>query len=201
MRLPVVVLTLLSLAGNASAQKQFSKTIWVAPTGYVRVHNMAGSVQVYGWDKDSLQISGSITAPPGGEFAIAPGKQGAKVSIWGPTETGVKPSDIIVRVPRGSLLQIKTQSATIMVQDFQGDLDAVSVTGGITVNGKPRELYVESMGGDLNLAVSTRSARAKSGTGKITLGGSCEDATLSTVSGPVLIMGARITQGHFESVE
>jgi DUF4097 and DUF4098 domain-containing protein YvlB len=191
----------LLLAAGASAQKPVDRTIWVAPGGFVRIYNMVGSVRVYGWDRDSLQIQGTVQEPPAGEFVVSPGKQGAKVSVWGPTEIGVKPTDLIIRVPRRSQVWIKTQSATISVQDFEGGLDLVSVTGTITVNGRPRELYAESMGGDLKLAVTTRSARAKTGTGTITLNGSVDDATLTTVSGALSVFNSRITQGHFESVE
>jgi DUF4097 and DUF4098 domain-containing protein YvlB len=201
MRSLVIALCALLLAAGASAQKPVDRTIWVAPGGFVRIYNMAGSVRVYGWDKDSLQIQGTVQEPPAGEFVVSPGKQGAKVSVWGPTEIGVKPTDLTIRVPRRSQLWIKTQSATISVQDFEGGLDLVSVTGAITVNGRPSELYAESMGGDLKLAVTTRSARAKTGTGTITLNGVVDDATLTTVSGALSVFNSRIMQGHFESVE
>ena len=189
------------LAAGASAQKPIDNTIWVAPGGFVRIYNMVGSVKVYGWDKDSLQIQGTLQEPPGGEFVVSPGKQGAKVSVWGPTEIGVKPTDITIRVPRRSQVWIKTQSASILVQDFEGGLDLTSVTGAITVNGKPRELYAESMGGDLRFGVTTRSARGKTGTGAITLNGAVDEVTLTTVSGALSVFNARISQGHFESVE
>jgi hypothetical protein len=200
MRLLVASSALL-FASGVSAQKPVDTTIPVVPNGFIRIYNMAGSVRVYGWDKDSLQIQGTVHEPPAGEYVVSPGKQGAKVSIWGPTEIGAQPSELVVRVPRRSQVWIKTQSASISVQEFEGGLDLVSVTGSIAVVGDPRELYAESMGGDITGIVNTRAVRAKTGTGRITLNGAVEDATLTTVSGPMYITGARITQGHFESVD
>ena len=196
-----LVLFFLLCAAPLAAQKPIDTTIPVVPNGYIRIFNMAGSVRVIGWDKDSMQVRGNVQEPPDGEYVLSPSAKGAKISIWGPTEIGVKPSDLVLYVPRKSQVWVKTQSASIIVQNFEGGLDVVSVTGSITINGKPNELYAESMGGDLNLNVATRSARAKTGSGKIGLAGTVDDATLTTVSGPVSIANARVSQGHFESVD
>ncbi|MGH7469426.1 MAG: hypothetical protein ACRENP_15860 [Longimicrobiales bacterium] len=206
-----LVCFLACLADVTAAQKQATtagatvrtvrQTLWVAPTGFIRIFHLSGSLRVEGWDRDSLSVSGTVSVPGHGEFAITPGKQGARVSLWGPDETRAQPSQLIVRVPRRSQLWIKTQTANVVVSGFEGGLDVATVAGAVEVTGRPREVYIESMGGAANLVIESRSARIKTGTGQITLRGNIDDATVSTVSGAVLADDVRVRTGHFESVD
>lgn len=197
----VSLIAALMTSAPAAAQRQVNERFWVAPDGYIRLFNQVGSIRVQGWDKDTLAIMGTINLPPDGEYHRSPGKQGAKVSVWGPNAVGALPSALVIYVPRRSQVWIKTQDARVEVNEFNGGLDIVSVTGSVEVAGAPRELYVESMGGEVNLAVSTRSARVKTASGKVTLRGVIEDATVSTVSGAVFAIDTRVRQGRFESLE
>ena len=166
-----------------------------------RLFQLAGTLRVQGWDRDSLAITGTLHIPDDGEFVVTPGKQGARVSLWGPDETRAGPSDLTIYVPRTSQVWIKSQSAAVTVLDFEGRLDIETVSGNADIQGRPREVYLETMGGSARLSVQSRSARVKTGTGSITLQGTLDEATLSTVSGPLSVTDARIRQGHFESLE
>jgi DUF4097 and DUF4098 domain-containing protein YvlB len=206
-KLSLLPIALIVLAGQAAAQKEippaapFKRTVWVAPQGFVRLFQLTGSLRVLGWDRDSLAISGTMHVPEQGEFTVTPGKQGVRVSLWGPDELRAKPSDLTIYVPRASQLWIKTQSAAVTVQDFEGRLDIETVSGNVAVNGRPRELYLETMGGSAQLALESRSARVKTGTGSITFKGTLEEALLSTVSGALSALDAQVKQGRFESLE
>jgi DUF4097 and DUF4098 domain-containing protein YvlB len=195
---------LAGFAHSAAAQKEtlrtVQRTLWVAPTGFIRIFHQTGSVRVEGWDRDSLSVAGTVSVPADGEFVITPGKQGARVSIWGPDETRTQPSQLVVRVPRRSQLWVKTQSADVAVAGFEGGLDVATVSGDVEVTGRPREVYIESMGGVANLTVESRSARIKTGTGQVVLRGTIEDATVSSVGGAVLAQDVRVRAGRFESV-
>jgi DUF4097 and DUF4098 domain-containing protein YvlB len=142
-----------------------------------------------------------LSLPAGAEFVVTPGKQGARVSFWGSDETRAEASQLRIRVPRKSQLWVKTQSAHVSVREFEGSLDVVTVSGDVEVAGRPRELYIETMGGAANVAVDTRSARVKTGTGQVTLRGTIEDATISSVSGPVFALDTQLKQARFESVD
>ena len=194
------VFTLLLCASAASAQKQeISRKIWVAPQGFVRLFHVAGTIQVQGWDQDSMQITGSAVLSGDGEFVLTPGKQGAKASLWG-TE-GKTVGSLIVRVPRRAQLWVKTQEADVSITDFEGGIDVMTGSGDVEIAGRPREVYVESMGGDVNVAAASRSVRIKTGTGAVTLRGAADEATISTVSGAIFALDTRIRQGRIESVE
>src|SRR5262245_59077953 len=114
--LAVAAVLLIALSTHATAQKDapgtaVNRTIAVVPDGFIRIFQLTGSVRVQGWDRDSLAISGTVNVPAQGEFTVTPGKQGARVYLWGPDELRAQPSQLLIRVPRNSRLWIKTQSA------------------------------------------------------------------------------------------
>ena len=199
-RLWLVLLAVAISASPTVAQREINRKIWVAPDGYIRLFNMTGSVRIQGWDQDSMQITGTASWSGDGEFVVSPGKQGAKASLWGSTEKSAR-GELVVRVPRRSQLWVKTQDASVSINDFEGGLDVITISGTVDIVGRPRELYVESMGGNVNLSVSTRSARVKTGSGAVTVRGAIDDATVTTVSGAIQLMDSRIRQGRLESIE
>lgn len=196
----LAALTTMPAAAQTQGLEKIDRRIWVAPDGYIRLFDMAGSIRVVGWDRDTLAITGTMTLSGDAEFVVSPGKQGAKVSIWG-AANGTARGDLVVRVPRKSQVWIKTQEASVSVSEFEGGLDIFTFGGSVEVTGRPREVYAESMGGDINLSVTTRSVRIKTGAGNITVRGGIDDASVASVSGAIFIVDARIKQALFESIE
>jgi DUF4097 and DUF4098 domain-containing protein YvlB len=97
---------------------------------------------------------------------------------------------------------IKAGSADIDVQGVAGGLDLNIVGGSVRVNGKPRELIVESMDGSVTFTGFAEYAKVKTATGNIVLEGGGEDLMFSTVSGSIQAApGERSLQrARFESV-
>ena len=185
----------------ASAQMKVDQKFATVSAGFVRIFLLTGSVNVQGWDRDSIWIRGTVFEPPGEKLVIAPGAQGSKIALWGADESKVKPSQLTIYVPKRSQVWIKTQSASAVVNGIEGGVDINTISGEVTADGKPRELYVESMGGKLNLNVRTRSIRAKTGSGDIVARGIADELILTTVSGRIWAMETRSTQTRVESID
>src|SRR5690606_36017566 len=60
MRVLPVAIGLLLVAAPAAAQRKVAERLPAAPDGYVRVHNIAGSVKLIGWDRDSVAVTGTV---------------------------------------------------------------------------------------------------------------------------------------------
>jgi hypothetical protein len=197
----IAILALIGATAQVAAQKQVDRRIPTVPDAYLRIFQLTGSVRVEGWDKDSVWVRGTAFEAPGEPFSITPGPKGVKIMLWGEDETKVRPSQLTIYVPRKAMVWVKTQSATAFVSGVQGGVDINTVSGDITAEGDPRELYVESMGGKINLNVRTRSVRAKSGTGDITALVVAEEVLLSTVGGKITVTGSRTSQATIESID
>ncbi len=195
----LLALVLLPLA--ARAQRTIDRRFAVLPTVSLRVYNLAGSVKITGWDRDTVTVSGQVNDTKGAEFFMGFGTAGGKLGIWSETPTDVKPSSLELRVPKGAQVWVKTASADVIVTDVTGGVDINSVTGRITVHGAPSELYAETMGGNVDVDAATRFARLKTASGDIHVRGAIEDITTTTVSGALTIEGDHFVRGSFESVD
>jgi hypothetical protein len=193
---------LLLFAAPATAQKQLNVRFSVAPDVPVRIQNIAGSVRVQGWDRDSVAIVGLIREPPGQPFKAVhdPAGGGVKIAVWDAVSEKVPPSTFDVYVPAGSQVWVRTASSSIHVSGVTGGVDVNSVSGRIDVVGAPRELIAESMTGAVTLYANTRVLRAKTLTGALHLRGTVSDASATSVGGDILVEGS-IERGRFESID
>jgi len=193
---------LLLAAAPAAAQRKLNEKLALRPDGFVRIHNLAGSVKVTGWDRDTVAVTGVVYEPANGEWVIGGSAEGVKMSAWSSNPgSAVQPTQLDVRVPRNAQVWIKTASADIAVSEFSGSLDVNSVTGRITVSGSPREVFAETMGGALEVDASTRALRARTASGDIRIRGAIREVTATTVSGSLTIEGDHFERGTFESVD
>ena len=166
----------------------------------VRLFANVGTVQVIGWDKDSVVISGVVAS--GSQVSLgtpAPvASRGLKLFVESPTEQSSREGALTMHVPRGARVWLKTGSGDVTVSDVTGGLDVNIVGGSITVRGSPRELRAESMDGAVTVDGTPRWMRLKTATGNITLRGG-EDIGASTISGTIDARGGEAERVKLES--
>lgn len=199
--LAAVALSAVTMPCEASAQRTLNERHTAAPRGPIRIHLYAGSLRVTGWDRDSIVVTGTAQERGSDRFYISVGANGSKLGLWPQGSDSLPPSHLDVRVPQGSSVWIKTVDAAIVVDSVAGGLDLYSVSGTIDAGGRPRELYAESMSGNITARMQTRAARLKTASGAIDLGGHIDDAGTQTVSGGTVVHGGAIAHGRFESVD
>ena len=201
MRSFLTICLALLVAAPAAAQRKINEQFAAAPDAHVRLHLLAGSVRVTGWDRDSIAIRGVVFETPNEKFMVHRDKSGVKLGHWDPTVEKAGPSQLELFVPTRSLLWIKTATATVVVAGVTGGVDIGSSTGAIEVSGAPREIITETMSGAVTIDARSRLARIRTATGFVTLRGAISDANVSTVSGHVLIETGGVERGRFESVD
>ncbi|HEX6559560.1 MAG TPA: DUF4097 family beta strand repeat-containing protein [Longimicrobiales bacterium] len=199
--LTLALLLLTFCAGNAAAQRTINERHAMVPDGFVRIFLLAGSVNVIGWDKDSLAVTGTVWEPPGDRFGVGITPRGAKMGLWSDVAENVKPSNITVYLPRRSQVWVKTTDADTRVSAVAGGIDLFSVSGSMYITGAPSEVYAETMGGEITLSGNTQSARIKTAAGALHVSGSIADLTAVTVSGPVDVVKTSFARARIESVD
>ena len=203
-----ITLAALALAGATSLGAQQKVDIRRAATKNVsvRLSGHFASLVVSQWAEDSIALTGVVTAGTrveGGAFNPTGPVQGMKMFAESPEGASIAGNRLELRVPREARVWVKTGSADITVNGVAGGLDLNIVGGSVRVNGKPRDLIVESMDGAVTFSGYADFARIKTATGDITITeGGGEDLNVSTVSGAVRVSpGERpFLRGRFESV-
>lgn len=194
-----VALLVLTVASTIGAQEKVNRGRAVDREVSLRIFNLAGSVRVVGWARDSVAVTGTVAV--GDRFMMGGTASGMKLGVESPpaTSTGGR-SELQVYVPADSRVWVKGGATTIVVAGVTGGLDLASVEGSVEVTGSPRELRVETMSGQVTIDGSPAWVRAKTATGRLTMRGGSDDAGLSTVSGALTVEGGRFGRGSFQSV-
>ncbi|HEU5261792.1 MAG TPA: hypothetical protein VFU41_10275 [Gemmatimonadales bacterium] len=196
-------------AGAAPGQGRIAERWAFDPGGSVRIAVPFGSVHVFGWDKDSLEVVAAL-APGAGRFYGVGDHRVRKLGVE--TPAGARGGDtgrakFEVYVPRRASVWVKSAAADIEVTGVDGVLDLNAVSGTILVLGTPQDVTAESMNGSIEIAGGTGRARVKTVSGGILLRGASQELAASTLSGSIVVRaagwqrgGTGVQRGRFESV-
>ena len=195
----LAVIAFAAAAIPLSAQQKIERRFAVDSNVSIRITNTAGSTRLIGWDRDSIVVIGALA--PGASF-FGGGKGGfAKLGVERPDETVPSPgSTLEVRVPRAARLYVKSITAGIEATGLTGELQAVSVSGAIRVDGGLRLLVAESMDGPLDVGGPIEITRITGGRGAVTLREAQGDLMVTTVAGPITATAGQVARAHLETV-
>ncbi len=193
--------------------------------GHVTIFNMAGSVDVEGWSRKVVEVTGSL-GDDVEEFVFDRDGDEIEIKVKVPDKRKGRSditSELTIRVPKGSSIEIATISADIEVAGVQGeqelqavsgdivtesyaaDASAGSVSGDIDIqgDGKNAETELASVSGDITAENLAGSVAAESVTGDVVIAdGSFDRARVETVNGDIVYQSALRKNGklHVETV-
>lgn len=164
----------------------------------IKVFFPSGSIAIEAWDRDSIDVRGTIAR--GEQFYFAGDVRGVKLGVMDHVDgSPVRSSTLVLRVPRRGQVSVKAVSASIDARDASGWF--YSVSGPIRLTGAASSIEVESMAGDVALDVRAPWVRARTGGGRLAIAGAPEDLDAATVRGPLDIERAAVVRGRFASVD
>ena len=204
-RLTAIILGI-ALAGAVTAE-EVSRSMDASPDGHVHISNISGSVSVTGWSRNEVEVTGEI-GPKVEEliFERSGDKITIKVKVPKKGGRGIE-SDLNVRIPEKSSLDVGTVSADIEVTSVRGEqkLEAVSgdietdcddadvsagtVSGDVVIKGKGKdtETHSASVSGDVDLYQLAGEVFAESVSGDLTIeDGSFDRASFNVVNGDIM---------------
>ncbi len=198
----VIVLAVVALlvASAALAQQSVNERRPAEPGGVVEIENLAGSVKVIGWDRAEVEVTGTLgRGTERLEFSGGPGRTLVKV-VLPKHARDIDGSDLTVKVPAGSRLEVETVSADITAEQVAGVLDLETVSGSVRAGGKPTEVKVSSVSGEVEVSAVDGPVRAQSVSGRVTLLGARKGVEVTSVSGPIKVVGADVESGELHTV-
>jgi DUF4097 and DUF4098 domain-containing protein YvlB len=178
-------------------QEDFHYTYTLAPGGRLSVENLNGSVEISGWEKDSVEINGTKYAHS--EQSLKDTKidvssspnvlQVRTMPAYGPRGAGARYS---IRVPRRVQLdRIITSNGGIRVEDIEGTVNLRTSNGAIRtwrVNGS---LEARTSNGSIEASGQTGNAVAHTSNGRVRIEMSKGALEAGTSNGSLT---ARVTQ-------
>jgi DUF4097 and DUF4098 domain-containing protein YvlB len=198
---PAVVLAavLTATAGTASAQITLDQRRPAAPDGLVEIENPAGGIHVIGWDKAEVQVSGSLGRRAEGlEFRGTGNRTHISVETEGNPHGVV--SNLEIRVPTGSRLEIEGFQASIKVEGVSGPVKAETVNGSISMTGGSKEVELQSVNGSVDVTSPATRVHAEAVNGSVTVKDASGEVEANTVNGKLTVIGGAFQRAHLETV-
>lgn len=189
------------------------------PQGQVEVDNISGSVEVIGWERPEIDVSGTIGERVERVDLNVTGDH-ATVKVVLPTMSwsGDGSAKLVIHVPQRSELRVSEVSATLKTHDLlgeqrlrtvSGDVDAVLAAGGsintvsgavnATTTGTSGELEIETVSGGVQVTGSVPDLRVHTVSGAATAKlASVSNVRLKTISGQLSFSGSLAAGAHLE---
>jgi hypothetical protein len=197
---PVAILLTLLLPLPLAAQQRIDRRMAVSSTASIRINDLVGMVRLVGWDRDSLVVVGELPARAG-QLYFGGSRDAAKLGLEGTdTSSVVSSATLEVRVPRGARVSVRGATVSLDAGGLEGDLDFITTTGRLHLEGAPRIVTAETLDGNVEVAGPATSIRVRTAGGTVVLRGIRGDLSVTTVSGAILIGGARVTRARLETV-
>ncbi len=196
----MLMLVLHSLPG-LSAQEAVREGRGVARDGAIRIFSLTGSLRITAWPKDSIAVSGRVDASAGHLF-LGGTRSALKLSVEPPQNREPEgTADLDIQVPNDARLWIKSSAADIEVVAGGGTVEVTSVSGRVRVAGRAASVSVETLDGNVELALESPLGHVRTASGTIVVRGVVRDLDASTVSGPLLVgMEGSVARARLETV-
>jgi DUF4097 and DUF4098 domain-containing protein YvlB len=193
--LPLIVclLPLAALAGSDSIERKVA----ASPDGEVVISNVSGTIDVRGWDRNEVQVTGRLGRDVERvDVDSSDGRTVIKVVLpRGNNRDG--DADLEVSVPKGSRVEVTAVSADVSSRGVLGTQRLKSVSGEVTADISGNDSEVRSVSGDVTVRGDGKavSLRVSSVSGSLDLTNAAGKVEVVTVSGD-----ARVQMGEASEI-
>lgn len=174
------------------------------PQGSVQITNVAGRVEVQGWDRNEIAVSGTLGAGVERlDFTSSGGR--AEVRVVLPKMNVYRDdgsAELVIKVPAKSAVTANVVSADLISRGVAGRQELQSVSGNVDADGS-RELRVRTVSGDVRLATKNEpgTLELRTVSGDVTVqGGASGEVDFNSVSGDARLSLGTLSRAKFKTV-
>lgn len=192
----VIGAALLATATTAQA-REVDESIDAASDGHVEIINISGSIEVYGWSSDTVEVKGELGSKVE-ELILERNGDRVLVKVKVPRNNSSNiSSDLVVRIPEGSSVDVSTVSADITSEDVEGEQNLHTVSGDVYVKAAESDISAQAVSGDINIDGNGGEIETQANTvsGDVEINNVSGEVGAEAVSGEVIVR-----DGWFERV-
>ncbi len=201
----VLTIAILMLLPAVAAAKRIDERVPLDEGGTVEVSNISGIVEITGWDKNEVQITGEL-GDDVEELAIDAEDDYVRIEVkipsgWHKHHPDAS-ADLYLRVPHNARLEVGTVSADILVDSVHGVQRLHSVSGDIDTELSGEDAQIKTVSGDVRIDAEGTSASLTVTTvsGDARISGIAGDLMASVVSGDLHIDAEELERVRMKSV-
>lgn len=202
-RLVLMTTALLYASAGLAASRSVDMRKPADPEGQVEIDAVAGSVSVIGWDRPEIEVTGTIgDRVERVDLSTANDHATVRVvlpaaSVW----SGDTSADLVVHIPRKSVLTSSVVSADLTTHDLSGEQRLRTVSGKIDA-AVARDAHLGTISGNLRVTAlsGAGSVELESISGAITMDGPVEEIRSQTVSGNTVLKLSAIKSARLKTI-
>jgi DUF4097 and DUF4098 domain-containing protein YvlB len=198
----VLTLICLSLLSTTATAEKVDKRLDAAADGVVSISNIAGSVEVAGWSRKEVEVSGTLGKDVEELIFERDGNE-IKITVRAPKRNSHDiSSDLVVKVPEKSSIEIVGVSADIDVQNVHGTQHLQSVSGDIDSEAYSADIEIVTVSGDVELQGDDEAARTQLETvsGDVDAQNLAGEISANSVSGDLTLVNSNFDRVRLETV-
>ena len=199
----IYTLTFLGMLGTTTiVAAPINESMDAAADGTVSISNISGSVDVQGWSRNQVEVTGEL----GGDVEeLIFKRDGDEIEIKVKARRRGShdiESDLVVKVPQGSALEVNTVSADIDVAEVAGEQSLESVSGDIATEAHASDIDVNTVSGDLEVEGDNQSMRSRlsSVSGEIDTENLAGEIGIDSVSGDLVVANGVFSRASLGAV-
>ena len=195
-----LAMAMLTTAVPQAGAEEVSKTLPADARGEVEIVNVAGTVEVSGWDRAEVKVDADLGSSVEKLEFRNDGQRTLIKVVLPRMSSGSGSSDLRIKVPQGSGLIINTVSADQIIKDIRGMQRLQAVSGNIDTEFGPGDLEMKTVSGDIRAQGDGKGqvrATTVSGDLQITKGG--PELDVNTVSGDMTVSLERLDRGRIKT--
>jgi hypothetical protein len=189
-----------SLANAATSVEEHRPA---SPQGAVEIDNVAGSIDVQGWDKSEVAVTGTVGKDVERVDVASDGNRTSiRVVLPNGRHWGMRDGEahLTIRVPTNSSVSSSMVSSDVRISAVRGALELRTVSGNITGEGGG-DLRANAVSGDIHFTANAgKRIEVKAISGNIVLSGGNADVEATTVSGDARLTLGTVSRGRFKTV-
>jgi DUF4097 and DUF4098 domain-containing protein YvlB len=200
--------------------RNYEETRTAFSVGTIKIENIAGLVNLTGWDKDEIKITGQLGEDVTRlDFDVNGNSADIEVVVPKGRSRKIR-SELTIFAPRRSNIDIETISASITVKGFDqdsheiestsgaihvenvlGELDLETVSGSVTVKNADDDVSANSVSGRVHIeGVGLGEVEAETVSGSVTVKGVTDELDANTVNGAIYIEAGKLDEVRMETV-
>lgn len=184
--------------------REVDESIDAASDGQVEIINISGSVEVYGWSRNAVEVTGEL-GDKVEELILERNGDRVLVKVKVPRNNSNNiSSDLEIRVPEDSSIDVSTVSADITVEEIGGEQHLHTVSGDVVTQAAGSDVSAQAVSGDIDVSgdgdggeVETQ---ANTVSGDVTIIGVSGEVAAEAVSGDLMVRDGSFERASLNTV-
>tara|TARA_R110002049_G_scaffold20717_12_gene75964 strand:- start:13283 stop:14173 length:891 start_codon:yes stop_codon:yes gene_type:complete len=202
----LILTTLGLLLASTALAEDVDRTIDAHSGARVSVSIVEGSLDIVGWDRNEVQVRGTI-GDDVEEFVFERDGKDILIKVKVPSRNSGRKdysANLDIRVPAGSSLDVGTVSADIEVEGVTSEQELQSVSGDVSTEAFAADIDAETVSGDVEIEAHNDRASGEwelsTVSGDIVAIGLSGELEANVVSGDIRVIGGGFSRARIETV-